>query len=73
VNTGAPGLIDTPLVRGLHPDVRERLLKAQPGGRMGTPEDVAAAVAFLASPEAGFVSGQVLHVCGGKSLATGGA
>jgi len=72
VNAVAPGLIDTPMVRGLHPDVRERLLAAQPSGRMGTPDDVAAAVAFLASPEAGFISGQVLHVCGGKSLSTGG-
>jgi 3-oxoacyl-[acyl-carrier protein] reductase len=72
VNAVAPGLIDTPLARSLHPDVRERLTKAQPGGRMGSPDEVAAAVAFLASTEAAFITGQVLHVCGGKSVGTGG-
>ena len=72
VNAVAPGLIDTPLARSLHPDVRERLIKAQPGGRMGSPDEVAAAVAFLASEEAAFITGQVLHVCGGKSVGTGG-
>jgi 3-oxoacyl-[acyl-carrier protein] reductase len=71
VNAVAPGLIDTPMTRALAPEVRERLIQAQPGKRMGTPEEVAATVAFLASPEAGFITGQVIHVCGGKSL--GGA
>ena len=52
--------------------VRERLIHLQPGKRMGTPDEVAAAAAFLASPESGFVTGQVLHVCGGKSVGTGG-
>jgi 3-oxoacyl-[acyl-carrier protein] reductase len=59
------------MTRALAPEVRERLIQAQPGKRMGTPEEVAATVAFLASPEAGFITGQVIHVCGGKSL--GGA
>ena len=72
VNAVAPGFIDTPLARALHPDVRERLIRAQPGGRMGTTDEVAAAVAFLASEEAAFITGQVLHVCGGKSVGTGG-
>lgn len=72
VNAVAPGMIDTPMTRGLDPEVRERLVQAQPGGRMGQPEEVASAVAFLASPEASFVTGQVLNLCGGKSLGMGG-
>ena len=72
VNAVAPGLIDTPMVRALQPKVRERLVAAQPGGRMGSAEEVAAAVAFLAAEEASFVTGQVLSVCGGKSLGMGG-
>jgi NAD(P)-dependent dehydrogenase (short-subunit alcohol dehydrogenase family) len=68
VNAVAPGLIDTPLTRNLPPEVYEKLVQAQPGKKAGTPEDIAAAVAFLASEEAGFINGQVLHVDGGKSI-----
>lgn len=67
VNAVAPGLIDTPMTRGLTENVRDRLLKMQPTGRMGTVEDIAAAVEFLSSDDAPFITGQVLHVDGGKS------
>ncbi|MBI2605989.1 MAG: SDR family oxidoreductase [Deltaproteobacteria bacterium] len=67
VNAVAPGLIDTPMTQGMPAEARERLLKMQPTGKMGTVEDIAAAVAFLSSDEAGFITGQVLHVDGGKS------
>lgn len=71
VNAVAPGLIDTPMVRSLPDHVRERLIQAQPTKQMGTPADIAAAVSFLASGEANFITGQVLHVCGGKSVGVG--
>jgi 3-oxoacyl-[acyl-carrier protein] reductase len=68
VNAVAPGAIDTALVRN-HPradDIIARAIRMQPVKRLGTPEDVAAAVAFLASDDAAFVSGDVLHVSGGR-------
>jgi 3-oxoacyl-[acyl-carrier protein] reductase len=68
VNAVAPGAIDTALIRG-HPraeEIIDRAIKAQPVKRLGTPEDVAAAVAFLASDDAAFISGDVLHVTGGR-------
>ena len=68
VNAVAPGAIDTALIRN-HPraeEIIERAIKAQPVKRLGTPEDVAAAVAFLCSDDAGFISGDVLHVSGGR-------
>jgi 3-oxoacyl-[acyl-carrier protein] reductase len=68
VNCLAPGLIDTPLLRAEPPEVMERLLKAQPMGTLGSPADVAHAARFLAGPTARAVTGQVLYVCGGKSL-----
>lgn len=67
VNAVAPGLIDTPMTSALSKEVRERLIRMQPMGKMGTSEDIAFAVAFLASPRADFITGQVLHVDGGKS------
>jgi NAD(P)-dependent dehydrogenase (short-subunit alcohol dehydrogenase family) len=68
VNAVAPGLIDTPLTKNLPPETYDKLVAAQPGKKAGKPEDIAHAVAFLASDEAGFISGQVLHVDGGKSI-----
>jgi 3-oxoacyl-[acyl-carrier protein] reductase len=68
VNAVAPGAIDTALVRA-HPKAQEiidRAIRMQPVKRLGTPEDVAAAVAFLASDDAAFISGDVLHVTGGR-------
>jgi NAD(P)-dependent dehydrogenase (short-subunit alcohol dehydrogenase family) len=67
VNAVAPGLIDTPMTQSLPDHVRERLIKAQPTRRMGAPEDIADAVCFLASDRSRFITGQVLHVDGGKS------
>jgi len=70
-NTVAPGTIDTAMFRSFSEKVQERLRASQPSGRLGTPEEVAAAVHFLASPDASFVTGQTLHVCGGRSLVAG--
>jgi NAD(P)-dependent dehydrogenase (short-subunit alcohol dehydrogenase family) len=67
VNAVAPGLIDTPLTQSLPDHVRERIIKMQPTGQMGSTDDVAAAVCFLASDRASFITGQILHVDGGKS------
>ena len=68
VNCIAPGLIDTPLVRKLPDEVKDKLMAAQPTGTLGTADDVAWAARFLTSPPARSVTGQVLYVCGGKSL-----
>lgn len=68
VNCIAPGLIDTPLIRSLDKKVQENLIKAQPTPLIGQPADIANAVAFFATEEARYVTGQVLHVDGGKSL-----
>jgi NAD(P)-dependent dehydrogenase (short-subunit alcohol dehydrogenase family) len=70
VNCIAPAIVDTPLFQGLKADVRERLIASIPLGRVGTPEDIAQAVLSFACDEAGYVTGQVLYVCGGRSLAS---
>jgi len=68
VNCLAPGLIDTPLLRAEPADVMDRLLSAQPTGTLGAAADVAHAAGFLASRRAAAITGQVLYVCGGKSI-----
>jgi 3-oxoacyl-[acyl-carrier protein] reductase len=68
VNCVAPGLIDTDMTKGLPEEQRQAMLKAIPVARLGQPEDVAHAVAFLASPQAGFISGVTLHVNGGMYM-----
>jgi 3-oxoacyl-[acyl-carrier protein] reductase len=65
VNAVAPGFIDTEMTQGVAAGAREQLLNEIPLGRVGTVDDVAAAVRFLASPEAAYITGQVLHVNGG--------
>jgi 3-oxoacyl-[acyl-carrier protein] reductase len=69
VNCVAPGFIDTDMTRALTEAQRAALLAQIPLGRLGSPEDVAAAVAYLASPAAGYVTGAVLHVNGGMYMA----
>ena len=68
VNAVAPGYIDTDMTAALPEAAREAMLGSIPAGRAGTPEDVAAAVAFLASEEAGYITGQVLSVDGGMGM-----
>jgi 3-oxoacyl-[acyl-carrier protein] reductase len=69
VNCVAPGFIDTDMTRALPEAQRSALLGQIPLGRFGAPEDIAAAVAYLAAPAAGYVTGCVLHVNGGMYMA----
>ena len=69
VNTVAPGFIDTDMTRELPEEQRETLSKQIPLGRLGSPEEIAAAVVFLASPAAGYITGETLHVNGGMFMA----
>lgn len=68
VNAIAPGFIDTDMTAALPPEWKEKLLAAIPLGRLGKPEDVAAAVRFLASEEASYITGHVLNVNGGMYM-----
>jgi 3-oxoacyl-[acyl-carrier protein] reductase len=68
VNCVAPGFIDTDMTRALPEAQRQALLAHIPLGRLGTPEDVAAAVGFLASPKAAYITGVTLHVNGGMYM-----
>jgi 3-oxoacyl-[acyl-carrier protein] reductase len=68
VNCVAPGFIDTDMTRALSEDSRKALLTQIPLGRLGSPQDIAAAVAYLASPGGDYVTGSVLHVNGGMYM-----
>ena len=68
VNCVAPGAIATAMTDKLTAEQRTRLLSAIPAGRFGVPEDVGAAVLYLASREAAYVTGQTLHVNGGMAM-----
>jgi 3-oxoacyl-[acyl-carrier protein] reductase len=68
VNCVAPGFITTAMTDVLPAEQAERLKAAIPAGRMGSPADIAAAVAYLASEEAAYVTGQTLHVNGGMAM-----
>jgi 3-oxoacyl-[acyl-carrier protein] reductase len=65
VNAVAPGFVDTEMTRGMPAEVTQNLLKQIPLARMAGVDDIAHAVAFLCSPESGYITGQVLHVNGG--------
>ena len=65
VNAVAPGFIETDMTHGLSPELKEKLLANIPLKRMGLPEDIAAAVVFLASDAAAYITGHVLDVNGG--------
>jgi 3-oxoacyl-[acyl-carrier protein] reductase len=69
INCIAPGCIDTDMTRALPEGQRARLLERIPLGRLGSPEDIAHAVVFLASPRAGYITGATLHVNGGMYMA----
>ncbi|HJW02719.1 MAG TPA: 3-oxoacyl-ACP reductase FabG [Azospira sp.] len=68
VNCVAPGFIDTDMTKSLDEKQKESLLAGIPLGRLGRPEDIAAAVAYLASPAAAYVTGSTLHVNGGMYM-----
>ena len=68
VNCVAPGFIQTPMTAVLSEDQRRRLLERVPVGQLGNPADVAAAIGYLASEEAAYVTGQTLHVNGGMAM-----
>ena len=68
VNIVAPGFVQTPMTDALTDAQRERMLGAIPMGRMGRSEEIGAAVAYLASDEAGWITGTVLHVNGGMAM-----
>ena len=68
VNAVAPGFIDTPMTEALNEAQKAKLMEGIPLGRRGSPADIAAAVVYLASDEAGWVTGATLHVNGGMAM-----
>jgi 3-oxoacyl-[acyl-carrier protein] reductase len=68
VNCVAPGFIETDMTANLHEDQHKALMSQIPLGHLGQPSDIAHAVAYLASPQAAYVTGQELHVNGGMLM-----
>jgi len=68
VNCVAPGFIATPMTDALNEDQRKAILGRVPADRLGTPEEIAAGVVYLASDEAAYVTGQTLHINGGMAM-----
>ena len=68
VNAVAPGFIATPMTDALNDKQKEAILARVPAGRLGSPDDIAAAVLYLASEEANYITGQTLHVNGGMAM-----
>lgn len=68
VNAVAPGSVDTPMLRAVPKQIRDRFRSLTPLGRFAEPREIADAVCFLASDRASYITGQILHVCGGASL-----
>ncbi len=68
VNTVSPGYIGTPMVMAIPEHIRDKIIAQIPVGRLGTAEEIAAAVAYLASDDAGFVTGSELSINGGQHM-----
>ena len=68
VNCVAPGFIASPMTEALNDKQRESLLATVPMGRLGSADDIGAAVVYLASDQAGYITGQTLHVNGGMAM-----
>jgi 3-oxoacyl-[acyl-carrier protein] reductase len=68
VNAIAPGFIETPMTDALNDKQKDLILGRVPAGRLGSPDDVAAATIYLASLEAAYVTGQTLHINGGMAM-----
>lgn len=69
-NAIAPGIVETPLFQSFTEEVKDRLKRSVPVGRIGTPADIAAAAMLFVSEEASYITGQTLYVCGGRSLSS---
>lgn len=68
VNTVAPGYIETDMIKGIKPEIMEKIVANIPVGRLGKPEEIARAVLFLAAEDAGFITGETLSVNGGQYM-----
>lgn len=68
VNTISPGYIETPMLAGMKEEVLQSIIANIPVGRLGKPEEIAEAVAFLAAPGAGFITGANLDINGGQYM-----